>query len=263
MIAVEESAGSASDQLTRTIGFPRVRPIEFPDVTMTADDRIKLEPSWKEALRAEFDQPYMTQLREFLRQEYAAGKQIYPPGPMIFNALNSTPLDKVKVVILGQDPYHGPGQAHGLCFSVQPGVPAPPSLVNIYKELKRDLNIDIPDHGYLQSWAEQGVLMLNTTMTVERANANAHAGKGWQFFTDRIIEVVSEHQPHLVFLLWGAHAQSKQKLIDTTKHLVLTSVHPSPLSAYRGFIGCGHFSRANKFLEQSGETPIEWRLPPV
>ena len=208
---------------------------------MTEGDRIKLEPSWKHALRDEFEQPYMAQLREFLRQEHAAGKEIYPPGPLIFNALNSTPLDKVKVVILGQDPYHGPGQAHGLCFSVQPGVPAPPSLVNIYKELKRDLNIDIPNHGCLQSWADQGVLMLNTTMTVERANANAHAGKGWQFFTDRIIEVVSEHQPHLV----------------------LTSVHPSPLSAYRGFLGCGHFSRTNKFLEQNGETPIEWRLPPL
>ncbi|MBL0845016.1 uracil-DNA glycosylase [Pseudomonas corrugata] len=230
---------------------------------MTADDRIKLEPSWKQALRAEFDQPYMAELREFLRQEYAAGKEIYPPASLIFNALNSTPLDKVKVVILGQDPYHGPGQAHGLCFSVQPGVPAPPSLVNIFKELKRDLNIDIPNHGYLQSWADQGVLLLNTTMTVERANANAHAGKGWQHFTDRVIEVVSAHQPHLVFLLWGAHAQSKQKLIDATKHLVLTSVHPSPLSAYRGFLGCGHFSRTNKFLEQHGEAPIDWRLPPV
>lgn len=232
-------------------------------MTMTADDRIKLEPSWKEALRAEFDQPYMAELRSFLQQERASGKEIYPPGPMIFNALNSTPLDKVKVVILGQDPYHGPGQAHGLCFSVQAGVPAPPSLVNIYKELKRDLNIDIPNHGYLQSWAEQGVLLLNTTMTVERANANAHKDKGWQHFTDRIIEVVSERQPHLVFMLWGAHAQSKQKLIDATKHLVLTSVHPSPLSAYRGFLGCGHFSRTNKFLEQNGETPIEWRLPPL
>ena len=149
---------------------------------MSEGDRIKLEPSWKHALRDEFEQPYMAQLREFLRQEHAAGKEIYPPGPLIFNALNSTPLDKVKVVILGQDPYHGPGQAHGLCFSVQPGVPAPPSLVNIYKELKRDLNIDIPNHGCLQSWADQGVLLLNTTMTVERANANAHAGKGWQFF---------------------------------------------------------------------------------
>ncbi|MFJ4372041.1 uracil-DNA glycosylase [Pseudomonas japonica] len=230
---------------------------------MTDDDRIKLEPSWKEALRAEFDQPYMHELREFLRQEKAAGKEIYPPGPLIFNALNSTPLDQVKVVILGQDPYHGPGQAHGLCFSVQPGVPTPPSLVNIYKELQRDLNIEIPRHGYLQSWAEQGVLLLNTTMTVERANAASHANRGWQHFTDRIIQVVSEQQPSTVFLLWGAHAQSKRKLIDATRHLVLTSVHPSPLSAYRGFLGCGHFSRTNAFLVQHGLSPIDWRIPPL
>ncbi|QKZ06563.1 uracil-DNA glycosylase [Pseudomonas eucalypticola] len=228
---------------------------------MTTDDRIKLEPSWKQALRAEFDQPYMARLREFLRQEHAAGKEIYPPGPLIFNALNLTPLQQVKVVILGQDPYHGPGQAHGLCFSVQPGIPAPPSLVNIYKELKRDLNIDIAAHGCLQHWAEQGVLLLNTTMTVERANAASHAKKGWESFTDRIIQTVSEQQASVVFLLWGAHAQSKQKLIDATKHLVLTSVHPSPLSAYRGFIGNGHFSRANKFLEQRGLAPIDWQLP--
>ena len=228
---------------------------------MTDDDRIKLEPSWKEALRAEFNQPYMHELREFLRQEKAAGKEIYPPGPLIFNALNSTPLDQVKVVILGQDPYHGPGQAHGLCFSVQPGVSTPPSLVNIYKELHRDLNIEIPRHGYLQSWADQGVLLLNTTMTVERANAASHANKGWQFFTDRIIQVVSEHQPNSVFLLWGSHAQGKRKLIDASKHLVLTSVHPSPLSAYRGFLGCGHFSRTNKFLEQQGIAPIDWQVP--
>ncbi|MGV8917310.1 MAG: uracil-DNA glycosylase [Pseudomonas sp.] len=230
---------------------------------MTSDDRIKLEPGWKHALRDEFEQPYMAELREFLRQENADGKEIYPPGPMIFNALNSTPLDKVKVVILGQDPYHGPGQAHGLCFSVQPGIPTPPSLVNIYKELKRDLNIDIANHGCLQSWADQGVLLLNTTMTVERANAASHAKKGWQFFTDKVIEVVSAHQPHLVFLLWGAHAQSKQKLIDASKHLVLCSVHPSPLSAYKGFLGNGHFGRTNKFLQQSGLAPIEWKLPPV
>lgn len=167
------------------------------------------------------------------------------------------------MVIIGQDPYHGPGQAHGLCFSVQPGVATPPSLVNIYKELKRDLNIDIPNHGYLQSWAEQGVLLLNTSLTVERANAGSHAAKGWQPFTDRIISVVSEQRPHLVFLLWGAHAQSKERLIDTSKHLVLRSPHPSPLSAHRGFIGNGHFSRTNKFLEQNGLTPIDWRLPPL
>lgn len=226
-------------------------------------DRIKLEAGWKEALRDEFDKPYMKALGEFLRAEKAAGKVVFPPGPMIFNALNSTPLDEVKVVIIGQDPYHGPGQAHGLCFSVQPGVPIPPSLLNIYKELKRDLNIDMPDHGHLQSWAEQGVLLLNTSLTVEQARAGSHANQGWQPFTDRVIEVVSAHQPNLVFLLWGAHAQSKQRLIDSTKHLVLRSAHPLPLSAYRGFLGNGHFSRCNKFLEQHGLAPIDWSVPPL
>lgn len=249
------------DQLTMGTTFFSVRGIVFKGVAMTSDDRIKLDAVWKQALREEFEEPYMNELREFLRQAHAAGKEIFPPGPLIFNALNSTPLDKIKVVILGQDPYHGPGQAHGLCFSVQPGIAVPPSLLNIYKELKRDLNIDIASHGCLQSWADQGVLLLNTTMTVERGIAASHAKKGWERFTDRIIQVVSEQQPQLVFLLWGAHAQSKQKLIDTTKHLVLTSVHPSPLSAYRGFIGNGHFSRANKFLVQNGLTPIDWALP--
>ncbi|KRW59425.1 uracil-DNA glycosylase [Pseudomonas sp. TTU2014-080ASC] len=228
---------------------------------MSAADKVKLEAGWKQALQEEFDKPYMRELGEFLRAEKAAGKVIYPPGPLIFNALNSTPLDQVKVVIIGQDPYHGPGQAHGLCFSVQPGVKTPPSLVNIYKELKRDLNIDIPSHGCLQHWADQGVLLLNTSLTVEQAMAGSHAARGWQPFTDKVIEVVSAHQPHLVFLLWGSHAQSKEKLIDTTKHLALKSVHPSPLSAHRGFIGNGHFSRCNKFLEQNGMQPIDWRLP--
>ncbi|MBB1605746.1 MULTISPECIES: uracil-DNA glycosylase [unclassified Pseudomonas] len=227
------------------------------------DDRIKLEESWKSALREEFDKPYMRELGEFLRREKAAGKVIYPPGPLIFNALNSTPLDKVKVVIIGQDPYHGPGQAHGLCFSVQPGVPAPPSLQNIYKELQRDLNVPIPSHGYLQHWAEQGVLLLNTSLTVEQARAGSHAQAGWQHFTDRVIEVVNERCDGVVFLLWGSHAQSKQKLIDPRKHLILKSAHPSPLSAYRGFLGNGHFSRTNKFLEQNGKTPIDWALPEV
>ncbi|MFI8483041.1 uracil-DNA glycosylase [Pseudomonas sp. NPDC078700] len=228
---------------------------------MSASDRVKLEAGWKAALNDEFEQPYMKQLGEFLRAEKAAGKEIYPPGPMIFNAFNSTPLAEVKVVIIGQDPYHGPGQAHGMCFSVQPGVATPPSLVNIYKELKRDLNIDVATHGYLQSWAEQGVLLLNTSLTVERANAGSHAKKGWQSFTDKVIETVSSQQQHVVFMLWGAHAQSKEKLIDSTKHLVLRSVHPSPLSAYRGFIGNGHFSRANKFLQQHNLQAINWTLP--
>lgn len=225
------------------------------------EDKVKLEASWKQALRDEFDQPYMQALSAFLRAEKAAGKVIYPPGPLIFNALNSTPLEQVKVVILGQDPYHGPNQAHGLCFSVQPGVATPPSLQNIYKELKRDLNIDPPKHGYLQSWAEQGVLLLNTSLTVEAGQAGSHAKAGWQHFTDRVIEVVSQQRSDLVFLLWGAHAQSKQKLIDKTKHLILCSVHPSPLSAHRGFIGNGHFSHCNRFLTQRGITPIDWRLP--
>lgn len=228
---------------------------------MTEHDRIKLEPGWKAALRDEFAKPYMRQLGAFLRSEKAAGKVIFPPGPLIFSALNSTPLAQVKVVILGQDPYHGPGQAHGLCFSVQPGVAPPPSLQNIFKELKRDLNLPIPQHGCLQHWAEQGVLLLNTSLTVEQGAAGSHAKAGWQHFTDRIIEVVSEQRAHLVFMLWGAHAQSKARLIDPTRHLLLKSVHPSPLSAHRGFIGNGHFSRANQFLRQQGIVPIDWELP--
>lgn len=228
---------------------------------MSAADKVKLEAGWKAALHEEFDKPYMRQLSEFLRAEKAAGKVIFPPGPLIFNALNSTPLQQVRVVIIGQDPYHGPDQAHGLCFSVQPGVKTPPSLVNIYKELKRDLNIDMAEHGYLQRWAEQGVLLLNTSLTVEQGIAGSHAKAGWQTFTDKVIEVVSQQQPRLVFLLWGAHAQSKEKLIDSSKHLILKSVHPSPLSAHRGFIGNGHFSRCNKFLVQHGLAPIDWRLP--
>jgi uracil-DNA glycosylase len=226
-----------------------------------AEDRIRLEPSWKARIGDHLQRPQMQELSAFLREEKARGKRIFPPGPQIFAAFDATPFDQVKVVILGQDPYHGPGQAHGLCFSVQPGVQTPPSLVNIYKELKRDLNLDIPAHGYLQSWAEQGVLLLNTSLTVERGNAGSHANKGWQLFTDRVIEVVSQQRPKLVFLLWGSHAQGKQRLIDPTKHLVLRSPHPSPLSAHRGFIGNGHFSRCNQFLVQNGMTPIDWRLP--
>jgi uracil-DNA glycosylase len=228
---------------------------------MNPGDRVKLENSWKAALQDEFEQPYMKQLGEFLRREKAAGKVIYPPGPMIFQALNSTPLERVRVVILGQDPYHGAGQAHGLCFSVQPGVAPPPSLQNIFKELKRDLNLDIPSHGHLQHWADQGVLMLNTSLTVEQGVAGSHAKMGWQRLTDRIIEVISEKRSDVIFLLWGAHAQSKAKLIDPTRHLLLKSVHPSPLSAHRGFIGNGHFSRANQFLKQRGLEPIDWKLP--
>ncbi|TWH77321.1 uracil-DNA glycosylase [Azomonas agilis] len=228
---------------------------------MSAVDRIKLEPHWKAALLDEFQQPYMQALGDFLRHEKAAGKVIYPPGALIFNALNSTPLDQVKVVILGQDPYHGPGQAHGLCFSVPQGVAIPPSLLNIYKELHRDLQIDPPKHGCLQHWADQGVLLLNTSLSVEQGKAGSHAQAGWQRFTDRIIELVSRQCPHVVFMLWGSHAQSKMPLIDGSKHLVLKSAHPSPLSAHRGFMGNGHFSQANQFLQQQGLTPIDWRLP--
>lgn len=224
-------------------------------------EQIKLEPSWKAALLDEFQKPYMQSLGDFLRAEKAAGKVIYPPGGLIFNALNSTPLDSVRVVILGQDPYHGPNQAHGLCFSVQHGVPIPPSLLNIYKELQRDLNIEMPEHGCLQNWANQGVLLLNTSLTVEQGRAGSHAQAGWQPFTDTIIRLVSERCPHVVFMLWGAHAQSKIPLIDQTRHLVLKSAHPSPLSAYRGFLGNGHFSRANQFLEQWGLPSVDWRLP--
>lgn len=228
---------------------------------MNQHDRIQLEPGWKAALQDEFSQPYMKDLSAFLRREKALGKTIHPPGPLIFSALNSTPLDRVRVVVLGQDPYHGPGQAHGLAFSVQPGIATPPSLQNIFKELKRDLNLAIPTHGYLQSWAEQGVLMLNTSLTVEQGVAGSHAKAGWQTFTNRIIEVVNAQREHLVFMLWGAHAQSKAPLIDPTRHLMLKSAHPSPLSAHRGFLGNGHFSRANQFLQQHGLEPIDWRLP--
>lgn len=224
---------------------------------------VRLEPGWKQALASEFEQPYMRQLSAFLRGEKAAGKQVYPPGGLIFNALNLTPPERVRVVILGQDPYHGPGQAHGLSFSVLPDVPPPPSLQNIFKELQRDLNIPVPQHGCLESWARQGVLLLNTALTVEAGQAGSHAKAGWHRFTDRIIEVVNDRCEHVVFLLWGAHARGKAQLLDPKKHLILTSAHPSPLSAYRGFFGCGHFSRCNRFLQQMGYAPIDWSLPEV
>lgn len=224
---------------------------------------VQLAEDWKRALGDEFQQAYMQQLRTFLMEEKAAGKIIYPPGPLIFNALNSTPLDKVKVVIIGQDPYHGPGQAHGLCFSVQPGVRTPPSLRNIYKEIERDLGYPIPAHGYLQSWAEQGVLLLNAVLTVPQGQAGAHANRGWERFTSRVIEILNSQCEHLVFLLWGSYAQKKGRHIDTSRHCVLKSVHPSPLSAHRGFIGCGHFSAANTYLLAHNREPIDWRLPDV
>ena len=225
-----------------------------------ADTNIKLDSSWLEHLQSEFDQPYMKTLKQFLCAENKRGRVIYPKGGNIFNAFNSTPLDQVKVVILGQDPYHGPNQAHGLSFSVLPGTPAPPSLVNIFKELHSDLGLTIPPHGCLQAWAEQGVLLLNATLTVEQAKAGSHQGKGWEKFTDRVIAVVNEHCEAVVFLLWGSYAQKKGQLINTQKHCVLKSPHPSPLSAHRGFLGNKHFSQANHWLQARGKSPINWQL---
>ncbi len=221
---------------------------------------IQLHPSWLEHLRGEFEQPYMQELKRFLVAEKQQGKVIYPPGSLIFNALDSTPFEQVKVVILGQDPYHGPNQAHGLCFSVLPGVAFPPSLLNIFKEIEQELGIPIPAHGNLQAWAEQGVLLLNATLTVQQARAGSHQGKGWEQFTDRVIQLVNEQREGVVFLLWGSYAQKKGQFIDTGKHLVLKSPHPSPLSAHRGFFGNRHFSRTNEYLQQHGREPIDWQL---
>ena len=224
-------------------------------------DAVKLEDSWKAALSNEFSSPYMADLRTFLKSEIDAGKQIFPKGPEYFSALDLTPLDQVKVVILGQDPYHGAGQAHGLCFSVQPDVRTPPSLKNVYKELESDLGIPRATHGNLASWARQGVLLLNSVLTVERGLAASHRGKGWERFTDAVIAQVNELPHPVVFLLWGAYAQKKAGFVDTSRHLVLKAAHPSPLSAHNGFLGCRHFSKANAFLENNGMDPIDWRLP--
>lgn len=216
---------------------------------------------WKEHLADEFSQPYMQALAEFLAAEENAGKILFPASSHCFNALNSTPLDQVRVVILGQDPYHGPGQAHGLCFSVRPDVPAPPSLVNMFKEIQSDLGIPPPDHGCLQPWAEQGILLLNSVLTVVQGQAGAHQGKGWERFTDRVIETVNREREGVVFLLWGNYARKKGQHIDRSRHLVLEGPHPSPLSAYRGFFGCKHFSRANEWLREQGQKPVSWELP--
>ncbi len=203
----------------------------------------------------------MQRLSEFLRGEIRAGKTIYPPPPRIFAALDATPFDRVEVVILGQDPYHGPGQAHGLCFSVLPGVPVPPSLLNIFNEIERDLHIPRPDHGCLLPWAQRGVLLLNAVLTVERGRAGSHQGKGWEGFTDAVVDSLNREREGLVFLLWGSYAQAKGKLINKTRHRVLSAPHPSPLSAHRGFIGCGHFGQANHYLATQGRDPIDWQLP--
>ncbi len=222
---------------------------------------IQLESSWLARLQDQFELPYMQQLKSFLRSEKSAGKVIYPPGREMFAAFNFTPLEQVRVVILGQDPYHGPGQAHGLCFSVRHGVQLPPSLVNIYKELQSDLGVAPATHGCLTHWAEQGVLLLNSVLSVERGRAASHQGQGWEQFTDRAVEVVNRECEHVVFMLWGAYAQRKGAVIDTDRHLVLKAPHPSPLSAHRGFFGCRHFSQANSWLESMGRGAVDWQLP--
>jgi uracil-DNA glycosylase len=219
----------------------------------------QIEEGWKQVLMDEFQSPYFNELKAFLVEEKKK-YTIYPPGRLIFNAFQHTPFDRVKVVILGQDPYHGKGQAHGLCFSVPQGIRQPPSLVNIFKELHSDLGIPVPDHGNLEKWADQGVLLINATLTVRDSQAGSHQKKGWETFTNRVIETVSTHKNGIVFLLWGRYAQAKESLIDGSRHLVLKSAHPSPLSAYNGFYGCKHFSRTNEYLEQQGLTGIDWSL---
>lgn len=219
----------------------------------------KIDESWKAALSKEFENKYFSELKDFLIQEKQA-HIVYPPGSYIFEALNRTPLHNVKVVILGQDPYHGPGQAHGLCFSVPAGIAFPPSLQNIFRELQTDLGVDYPLKGDLSAWADQGVLLLNATLTVRANLAGSHQGKGWEIFTDEVIRAISDHRENVVFLLWGKYAQNKKSLIDLSKHFVLEAPHPSPLSVYRGFFGCRHFSSANEFLISKGLQPINWAL---
>jgi uracil-DNA glycosylase len=218
---------------------------------------VRIDESWRQVLQPEFDKPYFELLTDFVRHAYRT-TQCFPPAGQIFRAFDLCPFDKVRVVIIGQDPYHDVNQAHGLCFSVQDGIPAPPSLVNIYKELNRDLGKPIPTSGNLTHWAEQGVLLLNATLTVEAHKAGSHQGKGWEELTDAAIQALNKQRENIVFMLWGSYAQRKGKYIDRKKHLVLEAVHPSPLSAYRGFIGCGHFSQANNYLQQLGLAPIQW-----
>ena len=262
-----ERVGGAQDSLgsgrMAVLVFGRNHEEHAEFVQMSTESQIRLEPSWKSHLLGEFDKPYMQDLREFLRQEISSRKVIYPKGSEYFNAFNSTSFEKVRVVILGQDPYHGPDQAHGLCFSVQHGVETPPSLVNIFKEIQGDLGLSPADfrHGHLKAWADQGVLLLNSVLTVEAGRAASHQGRGWETFTDRAISLLNEEKDRLVFMLWGAYAQKKGAVIDQTRHLVLCAPHPSPLSAHRGFLGCRHFSKANAYLVQHGMEPIDWRLP--
>ena len=226
-----------------------------------ATQEIRLHPSWLERVGSEFAEAYMTDLKRFLVAEKGKGKRIFPKGSEWFRALDLTPLDKVRVVILGQDPYHGPGQAHGLCFSVRPGVQPPPSLVNIFKEMKSDLGIDPARNGFLEHWAKQGVLLLNSVLTVEMGRAASHRERGWEKFTDRIIAEIDAKAEPVVFMLWGSYAQKKAAFVDTSRHLVLKAPHPSPLSAHSGFFGCRHFSKANAFLESHGFPPVDWTLP--
>jgi len=222
---------------------------------------IRLHESWLGPLRSEFEQPYMGELKQFLLAERGKGRTIFPRASNWFRALDLTPLDRVRVVILGQDPYHGPGQAHGLCFSVPPGVRPPPSLMNIFKELQSDLGIAPGSHGLLEHWARQGVLLLNSVLTVEMGQAASHREKGWERFTDAVVRLVNEKSDPVVFILWGSYAQKKAAFVDTSRHLVLKAPHPSPLSAHSGFFGCRHFSKANAFLESKGLAPIDWALP--
>ena len=222
---------------------------------------VQMEPSWLAVMQSQFQSAYMQKLRQFLLERKKSGAVIYPLGEQYFSAFNTTSFNQVKVVILGQDPYHGPGQAHGLCFSVLPNVPPPPSLINIFKEIQSDLGIASPNHGCLIPWAEQGVFLLNAVLTVEKGRAGAHQGKGWELFTDYAIQQLSEKRERLVFLLWGSYAQKKGQHIDSKKHLVLKCAHPSPLSAHRGFLGCQHFSQTNTYLQAHGQQPVDWQLP--
>ena len=226
-----------------------------------ATQQIRLHESWLEPLRAEFEQPYMGELRQFLLAEREKGRTIFPRAANWFRALDLTPLDTVRVVILGQDPYHGEGQAHGLCFSVMPGVRPPPSLVNIFKELESDLGVKPSRHGFLEHWASQGVLLLNSVLTVEMGQAASHRERGWERFTDAVVQLVNAKTEPVVFMLWGSYAQKKAAFVDTSRHLVLKAPHPSPLSAQSGFFGCRHFSKANAFLQSKGLLPIDWALP--
>lgn len=232
-------------------------PLHLPASLLNKDNNA---PHWADIIRAEWEKDYMIGLRDFIRREEEAGHEIYPPAEKIFTALELTPLSNVRLVILGQDPYHGAGQAHGLAFSVPQGVRLPPSLRNIYKELQRSLSSPIPSHGNLSHWAQQGVLLLNATLTVRKNEAGSHAGQGWEKFTDSLIKAVNKECNHVVFMLWGSYARKKAAFIDAHRHLILTAVHPSPLSAHRGFIGCDHFRLANEYLQHHNHHPIDWRI---